>query len=336
MKALMYTGTNEVKISELPEPQLQPGTVKMRIDYCAICATDVHIVTHHLYNLPTPAPLGHEGSGVIIETSPEAEAEGWKVGDKIAAASMGICGKCNNCKRGDDVHCLNPTSAPMLTEYAVLPTNMIYRIPENEDVMKYCIAEPCASAMRGIDIADIKIGDTVLISGVGGIGAILLNMLLDRGATCVTAIDINEDKLTRAREMGAKHTINSLKEDIYIKAMEVTDGRGYDVIIEASGAPAAALPLLKCIANKGKVVYFAVFPMDYELPVNLYEMYFKEASLHTVFTTVYNYPRVMELIPQLQLDKILGPVYTLDNAEEAFWTYQKSIYPKIVVKCSNI
>lgn len=336
MKALLYTAANEVQIGELPEPQLKPGTVKMQIDYCAICATDVHIVTHGLYGLPTPWALGHEGSGHIVEVSQEAAAEGWKVGDKIAAASMGICGKCDNCKRGDDVHCLNPYSAPMLTEYAVLPTNMIYRIPENEDPKNYCIAEPCASAMRGIDIADIKIGDTVLISGVGGIGAILLNMLLDRGATRVTAIDINEDKLARAKAMGAKYVINSLKEDIVERAMEITDGRGYDVIIEASGAPAAAPPLLKCIANKGKVVYFAVFPMDYELPVNLYEMYSKEASLHTVFTTVYNYPRVMELIPQLQLDQILGPVYQLDDAVDAFWTYQKSIYPKIVVKCSDI
>lgn len=336
MKALFYTNPNEVQLGELPEPQLRPGTVKLRIDYCAICATDVHIVTHHLYNVPTPHPLGHEGSGAIIEVSEEAKAEGWKPGDKVAVASMGICGKCDNCKRGDDVHCLHPSGAPMLTEYAVVPTNMIYRVPDNEDVKKYCIAEPCASAMRGMDIADIKLGDTVLISGVGGIGAILLDMLLKQGATRVTAIDINEDKLKRAKEMGARFTINSLKEDIYTEAMKITDGRGYDVIIEASGAPAAAPPLLKCVANKGKVVYFAVFPQEYELPVNLYDMYYKEASLHTVFTTVYNYPRVMELIPQMQLDKILGPVYTLDNAVEAFWTYQKSIYPKIVVKCSDI
>lgn len=335
MKALLYTAPNEVRMGELPEPQLEPGTVKMRIDYCAICATDIHIVTRGLYGLPTPRGLGHEASGTIVEVSEEAVADGWKVGDKVAVASTAPCGHCDNCKRGDDVHCKHQSNKPMLTEYAVVPLNMIFRIPDGADAMHYCIAEPCASAMRGIDLAEIKLGDNVLISGVGGIGAILLDMLLMRGATRVTAVDINEDKLMRAKEMGALYTINSQKENIIERVKEITNGRGFDVIIEASGAPAAAPPLLKCLANKGKVVYFAVFPQDYELPVNLYEMYHKEASLQTVFTTVYNYPRVMELIPRLQLDKILGPVYDLDHAEEAFWMYQKSIYPKIVVKCSD-
>lgn len=335
MKTLLYMNPNEVQMGEIPEPQLKPGTVKLRIDYCALCATDIHIVTHGLYGMPTPAPLGHEGAGTILEVSDEAAADGWKIGDKVAVASAGPCGYCENCKRGDDVHCLNVVAAPMMTEYAVVPLNMIFKIPEGADPKNYCIAEPCASAMRGIDLAQIKLGDNVLISGVGGIGAILLDMLLMRGATRVTAIDINEDKLTRAKAMGALYTINSKNEDIIKRAMELTEGRGYDVIIEASGAPAAAPPLLKCVANKGKIVYFAVFPMDYELPVNLYDLYYKEASIQTVFTTVFNYPRVMELIPRLQTEKIIGPLYTLDNAVEAFWDYHKSIYPKIVVKCSD-
>ena len=335
MKALFYTAKNKVEMGELPEPQIRPNAVKIKVDYCALCATDIHIVTHGLYGLPTPWPLGHEGCGTIIEVSDEAAKLGWKTGDKVAVASGGPCGVCDECKRGNDIFCKNPTSAPMLTEYAVVPTTMIFRIPDSENIKHYCLAEPCASAMEGIDLADIKLGQTVAISGIGGIGSIILNMILLRGGTKVTAIDPVASKRELAFSIGAQHVIDPLNEDLVKRAMEITDGRGFDRIFEVSGVPAAAPPVLKMLANKGKAIYFAVYPMDYELPVNLYEMYSKEASLQTVFTSVYNYPRVMDLIPRLQMDKIISVEYTLDHAEDAYQMFFESKHPKIIVKCSN-
>lgn len=328
----------KAKLVDIPEPQIRPGTAKIRIDYCALCATDIHIVTQNLYRYPKDkfVGLGHEASGTIIEIGEGPESAGWKVGDRVAVASLGNCGYCDECKRNHDVFCQNKIFArPMMTEFAVLPFSMLFKIPDGEDAMKYCIAEPCASAMRGIDIADIKIGDSVCISGVGGIGAILLDMLTKQGVTKLTAIDPVASKRERAMAMGAQYVIDPSSEDIVARGMEITQNRGYDVVIEASGVPVAAPPMMRMVANKGKVVYFAVYPMDYELPVNLYEMYMKEVSLHTVYTTVYNYPRVMDLIPSLQTDKIIGPVMNLDQAEEAFELYRQSIYPKIVVKCSG-
>lgn len=339
MKALAKICEGKVDLVELPEPEIRPNAVKIKVEYCALCATDIHIVTHDLYHFPKewlPLGLGHEGAGTIIELSAEAAAMGYEIGDKVAVASLGHCGVCDECKRGNDVFCENSTSAmPMAAEYAVINLDMIFKIPEGGDPLQYCIAEPCASAMRGIDIADIKVGDSVLISGVGGIGAILLDMLTKRGVTRLTASDPLPQKRQRALEMGAQFVIDPSSEDIVAEGMKITDNRGYDIIIEASGVPAAAPPMLKLVANKGKVVYFAVFPMDYELPVNLYDMYMKEASIRTVYTTIYNYPRVIDLLPQMQVDKIIGPVMPLDDAAEAFELYKKSEYPKIVIKCSD-
>lgn len=339
MKALAKICDGKVDLVDLPEPMIRPNAVKVKVDYCALCATDIHIVTQDLYHFSKdllPMGLGHEGSGTIVELSDEAAEMGYKIGDKVAVASLGHCGVCDECKRAHDVFCEHSTSAmPMATEYAVVNLDMIFKIPENADPLHYCIAEPCASAMQGIDIADIQIGDSVLISGVGGIGAILLDMLTKRGATKLTASDPLPQKRQRALDMGAQYVIDPSSEDIVEKGLEITEGRGYDVIIEASGVPAAAPPLLNLIAKKGKVVYFAVFPMDYELPVNLYEMYMKEASLHTVYTSIYNYPRVIDLLPQMQLDKIIGPIMPLSDAVNAFELYKKSEYPKIVIKCNE-
>lgn len=337
MKALMYVAKNKVEVMDIPEPQVRPGTVKIRVDYCALCATDVHIVSDGLYGVPTPFGIGHEGSGEIIELGEGAAEAGWKLGDRVAVASGGPCGICDQCKRGNDIFCQRLMPAfPMCAEFSTPKLNMIFKIPDGKPTKDYCIAEPCASAMQGIDLADIKIGDNVAISGVGGIGAILLNMILLKGATRVTAIDPVPDKRDRALAMGADYVIDPTSEDIVARAKEITDGRGFNVVIEASGVPVAAPPVLKMIANKGKAVYFAVYPMDYELPVNLYELYTQEISMQTVYTSIYNYPRVMELIPKLQLDKIFGPEKTMDEAAEAFELYRSSKYPKVVVKCSNI
>ncbi|HVI43103.1 MAG TPA: hypothetical protein VM577_21045, partial [Anaerovoracaceae bacterium] len=109
----------------------------------------------------------------------------------------------------------------------------------------------------------------------------------------------------------------------------------YDVVFEASGVPAAAPPILEIIANKGTAVYFAVFPMEYELPVNLYKLYSKEGRIQTVYTTNYNYPRVIELIPKLQMDKIIGTILPLDEGAKAWDLFHQSIYPKIMLKCSE-
>ena len=207
------------------------------------------------------------------------------------------------------------------------------RIPKGGSPLHYCLSEPCVSAMRGIDLSELRLGDTVAISGVGGIGSIILNMLALRGGTRITAIDPVPQKRELALQLGAQHVIDPANEDMRARIKEITDGRGYDVFFEVSGSPRAAPQVLKNLAPKGKAMMFAVYPPDYELPVNLYRMYLKEARMQTVFTTIYNYPRALELIPRMQMDKLIGKVLPLEQAQEAFDLFHQSIYPKIVLKC---
>jgi len=341
MKALVYYEAGKCEMRDVPEPkvdQLSDG-IKVQIDYCAMCATDVHIVTMGLYNWPTPWIMGHESMGTIVEMTDKAKEESdFKVGDKVVIYRQKSCGICDQCKRGNDIFCTNPfTTDTGFTEYCVVTPNQIFHIPQNSgiDPMYYCLAEPMASAMDGMDLAEIKIGDTVLLSGCGGIGSIILNMLLLKGGTRVTVSDPMPEKRELALSMGAQHVIDPFNEDLETKAMEITDGRGYDVIFDAAGVPKAAPGLLKLMAKKGTIVYFAVFPMDYELPVNLYELYMKEGRLQTVYTTAYNYPRVIDLMPRMQMDKIVTKVMPLTQGVEAFNLFLESKNNKILVKCSD-
>ena len=117
--------------------------------------------------------------------------------------------------------------------------------------------------------------------------------------------------------------------------MEITNGKGFDYIFEASGSPKAAEPTLKIMGKCGTVIYFAVYPPQYEMPLNLYDLYCKEGTIRTVFTHPAILPRAINLIPRLQMDKIIGKVLPLSQAVEGFRLFEKSSYPKILLDCSK-
>jgi (R,R)-butanediol dehydrogenase/meso-butanediol dehydrogenase/diacetyl reductase len=337
MKQVIYKAKGEVAVIDAPIPSPKYGEVKIKLAYCAICATDVHIVTMGLYGYPFGVPIGHEATGVIVELGPGTENSGFKVGDRVIPNALGTCGECDPCKRDMPAFCVNKgrLKCNTMSEYCVANIRQVFKIPDDGNMQWYSLAEPMVSAVRAMDLVGIKHGQTVAISGVGGIGTILLNLILLAGGASITAIDLVAGKRENALTIGAQHVIDPEKEDVISRTMEITGGRGFDFVFEASGAPPAAKPCIKMIANGGTIVFFAVYPMDFELPVNLYELYRKEGRIQTVFTDLHLFPRVIDLIPRMQFDKVIGKVMPLTAAVEAFELFQKSIYPKILLKCDE-
>ena len=341
MKTTIFEDMGKVKLKEFSDSPIGPGQAKVRIAYCALCATDVHIVDHSLYGIPPGMewPLGHEASGEIVEIGEGVEKYDFKVGDKVVLNVLGYCGKCENCKRGHTLKCTNGPGGldgpvGFLADFAVVDLSQMFKLPEDADLKTACLCEPTVSATRGMDLAGIKMGDRVAISGVGGIGSILLQLLIRQGGCKVTAIDPVAAKRDLAMDLGADFVIDPISENIEEKAHEYTNGLLYDVVFEASGVPVAAPPVLKIISNFGTAVYFAVFPMTFEQPVNLYELYFKEGRIQTVFTDAFIFPRVIDVLPNLDLDKIIGAELPLDQVAEAFDLFRSSVHPKIVIRCN--
>lgn len=335
MKQLWFTDENKVEVLEVDVPKVGKEMVKVKIAYAALCATDVHMVTMGILGAKPPMPLGHEASGIIEELGEGAEKSGLKVGDKVALFPVTSCGKCPNCKKGMTQYCQYANTTGAFAEYVVTDISAVYKIPDDAGMQSYSLVEPANCTIRAMDLAPISHGSTVAISGIGGIGSILLNMLILSGGAKITAIDPVESKRQLALNMGAQYVIDPFKENLEERAMEITEGKGFDYIFEVSGSPKAAQPALKIMGNCGTVVYFAVFPPDYEMPLNLYDLYGKEGSIQTVFTTTSIMPRTINLIPRLQLDKIIGKVIPLSDAVNAFELFHKSIYPKILLDCSK-
>ena len=337
MKAIWWTGKDKLEVLDAPIPEIRPGTVKIKMAYAALCATDMHMVSMGVMGvkfMEGGMPMGHEGCGEIIEMGAGTESSGLKVGDKVVMFPGAPCGYCDNCKNGLQQYCMNAGRSSTFAQYAVLPPSGVYKIPDDAELMKYAIVEPTVCTIRAMDLSPIRHGQKVLVSGVGAIGSILLDMVIHSGAAKVTVSDPVPQKRENALAMGAQYVIDPVNEDLIGRGMEITGGNGYDHVFEVSGVPAAAPPCLKLMARCGTVTYFAVFPPTYEMPLNLHELYMKEGRIQTVFTSPFIVNRAIDLIPRMQTDRIIGKVYDLADGMAAIDMFHKSIYPKILLKCN--
>lgn len=336
MKQLWFVEKGKVDLLEVEVPSVGSNQVRVKIAYAALCATDVHQVTMGVLGAVPPMALGHEASGVIEEISPEAMKAGYQVGDHVALFPVTNCGNCEWCKRGMTQYCINAQTTGAFAEYVVVDISAVFKIPKDADLKKYALVEPTNCTLRAMDLSPIKHGSTVAIAGIGGIGSIMLNQILLSGAAKITAIDPVPEKRELALAMGASYAIDPFQEDIGKKSMEITDGMGFDTVFEMSGSPKAAETPLKILARCGTAVYFAVFPPEYEMPLNLYELYMKEGRIQTVFTTTQIMHRSIHMIERMQTDKIIGKIMPLRDAVESFEVFHQSIYPKILLDCSEV
>jgi 2-desacetyl-2-hydroxyethyl bacteriochlorophyllide A dehydrogenase len=343
MKALMYTGLNKMELREIPLMDLGETDVKVELAYCAICASDAHLV-QGFFGTPeqlglSMIPIGHEASGTIVEVGEKVEAFGIKAGDKVAVNIISpSCNNCRYCKKGLWQFCENKMEQyrGLFAPYCVTDVGNVHKIPDDMDLKVASLIEPLTIGMRAMDFAGIAIGQTVAISGCGGIGMTVLQLVLKRGGAKVTLIDPVESKRQTALELGANYVIDPGREDLQKRTMEITDGFGYDVVLECSGSTRATEPCLKMVAKGGKVIYVAVYPSDYFLPVNLLDMYFKEASIQAMYVNPFNWPKAVELMPLLKMEKLIGKVMPLSEFNAAFNVeFPKAIYPRILLDCQK-
>ena len=344
MKGIWWTGKDKLELRRDVEiPEVGPGMVKVKIAYSALCATDMHMVSMRVMGakfVEGGRSMGHEASGVIVEagTGPEVENTGLKVGDKAAIFPGSNCGQCENCRRGLGQYCLRRAQGGIggtFAEYVVIRASSAFKIPDDGDLQKYALVEPTVCTIRAMDLSPIKHGQTVMVSGIGGIGSILLDLVIHSGASRITVSDPVQQKRENGLAMGAQYSIDPSRENVAERAMEITGGYGFDHVFEVSGVPAAAQGALDSITRTGTVTYFAVYPPPYELPLNLHSLYMKEGRIQTVFTSPLLVPRAINLIPRLQMDKIIGKIYDLEDGMEAIEMFHKSIYPKILLKCNQ-
>lgn len=258
MKAMVYYGENDLRFEERPNPEIiNEVDAIVRVTKTTICGTDLGIWKGKNPEIEATARqktgafngriLGHEGIGIIEKVG--SAVKNFKPGDKVIISCISRCGTCENCQKQLYSHCMNEGGWIMgymidgtQAEYVRTPfaDNSLYLLPDelNEDVaVLLSDALPTAHEI-GVQYGDIKPGDTVAIVGAGpiGMGCLLTAQLYSPSQ--IIMIDLDENRLAMAKELGATDIINSAKEDAISRVLELTKGRGVDCSIEAVGVEA--------------------------------------------------------------------------------------------------
>jgi L-iditol 2-dehydrogenase len=225
---------------DMPEPVItQPGWVKIRVRVCGICGSEVHAYHGlHPFRIP-PVVSGHEFSGDVVEVGEGVTR--CKVGDRVTAEPQYGCGECWYCKNGLYNVCTskrvlgsNGWSGPM-GEYVVVPENTVVRLADSVSYEEGALIEPVANGMYAVRKAGITKDTTICIIGCGpiGLGDLLCAKLY--GPKLIIMADISDYNLQMAREFGCEHTVNSGRESLYDRIMELTGGLGVDMTFLAFG-----------------------------------------------------------------------------------------------------
>jgi threonine dehydrogenase-like Zn-dependent dehydrogenase len=168
---------------------------------------------------------------------------------------------------------------------------------------------------------------------MGSCGLIILQLAKLQGGTKLTVSEPIEAKRKLALQLGADYVIDPNKQDIVAEAMRITENRGFDRVIEASGEAVAIDPCIDIVAKCGRIVLFGIYPSHYKLTVDIDKLYFKEAGIQTVFGQSHLFQRAVDILPKLDLKSLLGPVYPLEKFMDAIEAHKTMQYAKVLVKC---
>jgi L-iditol 2-dehydrogenase len=270
MKVLRFYAPEDVRIEDAPEPSCGPDEVKLRVRNCSTCGTDVKIFHNGHQNLSPPRIIGHEIAGEVVEVG--ANVSGWSPGDRAQVIAAVPCGDCYECRKGWMAVCQNQTSVGYqydggFAEYLVVPrevlkVNGLNRIPDGIGYDEASVAEPMACAINAQELLGIEAGDTVVVFGAGPIGCMHIRIARGvYGAGPVYLVDVNAERLKLSADaVDPDEIIDASQVDVVERVMELTGGRGADVVITATAANVTQEQAISMAARNGRISFFGGLP----------------------------------------------------------------------------
>jgi L-iditol 2-dehydrogenase len=288
--AAVYYNNKDVRIVEMPTPEISPDEFLLKVMASGICGSDVT----EWYRIPqAPRILGHEATGTIEKTG--AKITQFHVGDRVFVSHHVPCNKCRYCLNGHNTACetLHTTNyyPGGFAQYIRVPRINVergtYKLPMDMSFEEGTFIEPLACVIRGQRLVGIRKEDTLLIIGSGVSGLLHTKLAKLKNVQKIIAADINPHRLEMAKRFGAHQTINAA-ENVPEKLKQLNNGRPADQIVVCTGATQAALTSLECIDKGGTILFFAVPNPTVTIPVPITKFWRNEITIKTSYGAAPN------------------------------------------------
>lgn len=327
MKALVYNGPGEKAWTEKAVPAIEkPTDVIVKITRTTICGTDLHILKGDVPAVTPGRTLGHEGVGIVDAVG--TGVKNFRKGDRVLISCITACGSCANCKRQLYSHCadggwiLGHLIDGTQAEYVRIPhgDNSLYPIPQDADEEALVMLSDILPTgfEIGVLAGQVKPGDTVAIVGAGPVGmaALLTAQFYSPGR--LVMIDADANRLAVARQFGATDTIDVTQADAVAVLMEMTDGVGVDVAIEAVGIPATFDVCQKVVAPGGHIANVGVHGKSVEL--HLETLWIQNITLTTGLVNTNTTPMLLKTVQSGKLSpaQLITHRFALDDILKAY------------------
>ncbi|MCK5628906.1 alcohol dehydrogenase catalytic domain-containing protein, partial [Candidatus Bathyarchaeota archaeon] len=286
MFVAMYHNNKDIRIQQMPKPEIGTDEILLKVMACGICGSDVI----EWYRAPkAPRVLGHEATGIIEKTGEKVSQ--YKVGDRVFVSHHVPCNRCRYCLRGHHTACetLHTTNyyPGGLAQYIKVPRinaeKGIYKLPSDMSFHEGTFVEPLACTIRGQRLSGIQKEDTLLVIGSGISGILHIKLAKLKGVKRIIAADIKPSRLKMAKRFGAHYTINAEGKNFPEKLAEINQGREADQVFVCTGAMKGTLASLECVEKGGTILFFAVPDPKFRIPVPVTKFWRKEITIRTSY-----------------------------------------------------
>jgi len=321
MKAVVMYKPGDAKVVDVEKPKPQTGEVLIKVRESGVCGTD-NILYKGKYYANFPVIFGHEYSGEIVEIGEGVDQ--FEIGDRVTVDPNIVCRNCYFCKIGQEHLCENLITLGIhknggFAEHSVVPATNVYRLPDNVSFQEGALAEPLACSIRGIELANIQPGDTVLILGAGGMGNLVMQLAVIAGAANI----IISEPITRRREIaleyGATHKIDPTEQDVAEEVKKIKYC-GADVVFECSGNSRVAESALHFSRRGGYVIWFGVSPKGETIPISPFDVNENELTIRGSFNNPFAQIKAVELLAsrKIKTDKLVNPKLSIDEFDKVW------------------
>ncbi|GIP41394.1 erythritol/L-threitol dehydrogenase [Paenibacillus sp. J31TS4] len=274
MRAIVAYAPGDYRLETVEVPKAGPGELVVKVEACGICAGDIKAyggapsfwgdATQPAY-IKAPMIPGHEFIGHVVEIG--EGVEGFALGERVISEQIVPCWKCRFCNRGQywmcekhDLYGFQNNVNGGMAEFMKFTKEAInYKVPADLPMEKAILIEPYACSLHAIQRAQIQLGDFVVLSGAGTLGLGMVGAAKQAGPGKLVVLDLFEERLALAKKFGADLVLNPREVDVVAAIMEMTDGYGCDIYIEATGHPKSVEQGLSMIRKLGRFVEFSVF-----------------------------------------------------------------------------
>jgi len=330
MREAILEGKRKFVVRDGPEPVLDEGEVLIKVQYCGICGSDLHT-----YIEGVPARYGHEYSGDIVEVG--SGVKGWEIGDRVTAESINSCGECHWCMRGEMNLCEDfyeawSQSAGGFATYTKAKYRQLHKLPPELSYEEAALAEPTAVALHSIRLSKMGVGDVVAVLGLGPIGQLVARLAKISGARAVYVTEASQSRIELARGVVDK-AIDANVVNPVDRILELTGGRGPDVVFECAGAISTTQQSIALVRKGGTIVLVGVCLHPVETLAC--DIVLKELTVRgSMIFCSGEYASALNLIEAKKIDvaPLITRVMPLDDINEAFEKAVRGEGGKILVK----